>query len=153
MSDKSESFLRRWSRLKHEAESEAPPEKPTQDDEPPPLPPVEELGFDSDYSAFMHPKVDPALRRAALKKLYSSEQFRAMDGLDVYVGDYSNPEPLAAGAAAMLRHAAKLLQGDEKKSGSQAPPVDAPPQVEPRPQPDPLAPGTEPPDSQGSKSA
>jgi hypothetical protein len=125
MSEKSESFLRRWSRLKREAESEAPPETAKHDDEPPPLPPIEELGFDSDYSAFMHPKVDPALRRAALKKLFSSEQFKAMDGLDVYVGDYSNPEPLAAGMAAMLRHAGNLFETDQKLAGTQDAPADS----------------------------
>jgi hypothetical protein len=114
MSDKPEPFLRRWSRLKHEAEEGPAPEPAKRDDDPPPLPPIEDLNFDSDYSAFMHPKVDPALRRAALRKLFSSEQFRAMDGLDVYVGDYSSPEPLAAGVAAMRRHAGDLLESGEQ---------------------------------------
>jgi len=122
VSDESRSFLRRWSRLKRESQQ---PQQATEKraDEPPPLPPLEELGADSDYSGFMHPKVDPDLRRAALKKLFSSERFQSMDGLDVYVGDYSNPEPLAAGVAAMLRHASTVLaQGDTQAPAEGAPP-------------------------------
>lgn len=119
MSDKPESFLERWSRLKLEPEP-APAETGSPDDEPPPLPPLEELGAESDYSAFMHPKVDPGLRRAALKKLFSSERFKSTDGLDVYVGDYSNRQPLAAGMAVLLRHAARVLGGEEKKARSDA---------------------------------
>jgi len=118
MSDKPESFLERWSRLKLEPES-AQSDAGKPDDEAPALPPIEELGADSDYSAFMHPKVDPGLRRAALKKLFSSERFKSMDGLDVYVGDYSNPQPLAAGMVALLRHAAGVLGEEVKKPESE----------------------------------
>lgn len=124
MSDKPESFLERWSRLKREPE-QTQPETGKHDKEPPPLPPIEELGSDSDYSAFMHPKVDPDLRRAALKKLFSSERFKSMDGLDVYVGDYSNPEPLAAGMVALLRHAAGVLGEKDNKPESAAVPSGA----------------------------
>jgi hypothetical protein len=119
MSDKPESFLERWSRLKLEPkQTHAETGKP--DDEPPALPPIEELGADSDYSAFMHPKVDPGLRRAALKKLFSSERFKSTDGLDVYVGDYSNPQPLAAGMVALLRHAAGVLGKEENAQSNGA---------------------------------
>jgi hypothetical protein len=119
MSDKPESFLERWSRLKLEPK-QAPAETGRPDDEPPLLPPIEELNAESDYSAFMHPKVDPGLRRAALRKLFSSERFRSTDGLDVYVGDYSNPQPLAAGMVALLRHAEGVLGRGEKKVPTEA---------------------------------
>ncbi|HWQ39717.1 MAG TPA: DUF3306 domain-containing protein [Burkholderiales bacterium] len=118
MSDTPESFLRRWSRLKREGEAAQPEPVGRDDEEPPPLPPIEELGPDSDYSAFLHPKVDPQLRRAALKRLFSSERFKAMDGLDVYVGDYSKPEPLAAGVAVLLRHACAALALDREAQSS-----------------------------------
>jgi len=61
------------------------------------LPPVESLTFESDFSAFMQPKVDPATRRAALTKLFSDPSFNVMDGLDIYVGDYTQPDPMPPG--------------------------------------------------------
>ncbi len=39
------------------------------------LPPVESLGFDSDFAAFMQPKVDKALQRQVLKKLFADPRF------------------------------------------------------------------------------
>ena len=62
-----------------------------------PLPPVDSLTFDSDFAAFMQPKVDEGTKRAALKKLFSNEHFNVMDGLDIYVGDYTQPDPMPEG--------------------------------------------------------
>jgi hypothetical protein len=64
---------------------------------PAPLPPVESLTFDSDFTAFMKPDVDPGLRREALKTLLKDPRFNVMDGLDVYIDDYSKPDPLPEG--------------------------------------------------------
>jgi hypothetical protein len=61
------------------------------------LPPIESLTFESDFSAFMQPKVDAATRRAALRKLFSDPSFNVMDGLDIYVGDYTQPDPMPPG--------------------------------------------------------
>jgi uncharacterized phiE125 gp8 family phage protein len=64
--------------------------------EPPaPLPPIESLTFDSDFSAFLAPHVPEELKRQALKKLLHDPRFNVMDGLDVYIDDYSTPSPLA----------------------------------------------------------
>ncbi len=65
--------------------------------EAPVLPPVESLTHDSDFSAFMQPKVDEAIKRAALKKLFTDPRFNVMDGLDIYVGDYTQPDPMPDG--------------------------------------------------------
>jgi hypothetical protein len=62
---------------------------------PPPLPPIESLTFDSDFSAFLAPHVPEELKRQALKKLLHDPRFNVMDGLDVYIDDYSTPSPLA----------------------------------------------------------
>jgi hypothetical protein len=62
-----------------------------------PLPPVDSLTFDSDFSAFMQPKIDEETKRAALKKLFSDPSFNVMDGLDIYVGDYTQSDPMPAG--------------------------------------------------------
>jgi len=61
------------------------------------LPPIESLTQDSDFSAFMQPKVDEALKRAALKKLFTDPHFNVMDGLDIYVGDYTQADPMPVG--------------------------------------------------------
>jgi hypothetical protein len=61
---------------------------------PAPLPPVESLTPDSDFTPFMNADVDPSVKRAALKTLFSDPRFNVMDGLDVYIDDYSKPDPL-----------------------------------------------------------
>ena len=105
-------FLARWSQRKQEAREATPASLPADDvaDTPvPDLPPLDELTPQSDFSAFMHPKVDADLRRAALKKLFSDPHFNVMDGLDTYVADYSQPDPLPAGMLAGLRQAQNIL--------------------------------------------
>jgi hypothetical protein len=62
-----------------------------------PLPPVDSLTFDSDFSAFMQREIDPGTQRAALRKLFSDPSFNVMDGLDIYVGDYTQPDPMPEG--------------------------------------------------------
>src|SRR6476646_3935130 len=97
-----EAFLNRWSRMKSAARetAEAPPAEtprpPAAADTPPQLPPLDKLTLDSDFSGFFHPKVDEGLRRAALRKLFSDPHFNVMDGLDVYIDDYSKSEPIPA---------------------------------------------------------
>jgi hypothetical protein len=116
-----EPFLDRWSRRKAEAGQEPPPAARDQDTAakapPPELPPVEKLTFDSDYRAFFHPKVSEDARRAALKKLFGDPRFNVMDGLDVYIDDYSKTEPIPPAMLAGLRQAQKILEwakGEEK---------------------------------------
>jgi hypothetical protein len=58
------------------------------------LPDIASLGADSDLSMFMGADVDPQLRVRALKKLFTDPHFNRMDGLDVYVDDYSKPDPM-----------------------------------------------------------
>jgi len=69
------------------------------------LPPLESLTIDSDFSPFMQPGVDDALRRTALRKLLRHPRFNVMDGLDVYIDDYSKPSPLEPELARTLAQA------------------------------------------------
>jgi hypothetical protein len=62
--------------------------------QPSPLPSPDTLTIDSDFSGFMRPGVDDSLKRSALKKLFSDPRFNVMDGLDVYIDDYSKPDPI-----------------------------------------------------------
>ena len=59
-----------------------------------PLPAIESLSIDSDFSPFMQPGVDEDLKRSALRKLMRDPRFNVMDGLDVYIDDYSKPDPI-----------------------------------------------------------
>jgi hypothetical protein len=61
-----------------------------------PLPPVESLTPDSDFTAFFNPKtgVDEILKRAALKQLLRDPRFNVMDGLDTYIDDYTREDPI-----------------------------------------------------------
>jgi hypothetical protein len=77
----------------------------TAPDEAPPLPPVESLGFDSDFTRFLAPKVDETVKRQALRKLFNDPRFNVMDGLDVYIDDYSKFEPIPDDIVAKLKHA------------------------------------------------
>lgn len=60
----------------------------------PALPPADSLTFDSDFTAFMQPGIDENVRRSALRKLLRDPRFNVMDGLDVYIDDYSKPDPI-----------------------------------------------------------
>ena len=70
-----------------------------------PLPAIDSLGIDSDFTAFMRPGVDESLKRGALKKLFSDPRFNVMDGLDVYIDDYSKPDPIDPAIVRTLAHA------------------------------------------------
>jgi hypothetical protein len=108
-----ENFASRWSRLKQEAKASPPqpPAGPAADPAAPApeLPPIDKLTIDSDYRAFFHPKVGEDVRRAALKKLFSDPRFNIMDGLDVYIDDYSKTEPIPPEMMAGLRQAQNIL--------------------------------------------
>jgi hypothetical protein len=87
-----------------------------------PLPPLESLTPESDFTAFMGSDVDPGLRRAALKTLFKDPRFNVMDGMDVYIDDYSKFEPIPEGWAEKMNQFARL--GDYRPP---APPEEIPP--------------------------
>ncbi|MCY1164033.1 hypothetical protein D9M73_39060 [compost metagenome] len=70
---------------------------------------VKLLTRDSDFKPFMAKGVDANVRNAAMKKLFSDPHFNVMDGLDIYIDDYSRSEPIPQ---AMLRQmvSAKALK-------------------------------------------
>lgn len=118
-------FLARWSRLKRTAGAGAgdvplpagpaealPVEAPAHAVPaagPTDLPAPETLTLESDFTAFLKEEVGEALRRQALKKLFSDPHFNVMDGLDIYIDDYSVSEPIPPDVLAQLRHAREML--------------------------------------------
>ena len=75
----------------------APPRAASPPAEAPPLPTladVAQLTRESDYARFVAPNVDPSVRNAAMKKLFTDPHFNVMDGLDTYIDDYNKFEPI-----------------------------------------------------------
>jgi Protein of unknown function (DUF3306) len=120
MAEKKGDVLARWSRLKRAAR-QAPKANEAAAGAPlPELPPVDQLGFESDFSGFMDRRVDDALRRSALKALFRASHFNVHDGLDVYAEDYTKLETLTKEMVAELEHAKRILRGPESEAPAQA---------------------------------
>lgn len=127
-----EDFLSRWSRRKIESRdgSRVVPEAPAGVGSPdaaplpasrtnPPagtsdtapkarLPSVESLTPESDFAPYMAPEVDGDVRRNALRTLFSDPHFNTMDMLDVYVDDFSKPDPIPQSWMAQLEQVSRL---------------------------------------------
>ncbi len=69
----------------------------------PTLADAQQLTPDSDFSGFMARGVAPDVKNAAMKKLFTDPHFNVMDRMDIYIDDYSQPDPLPL---AMLRQMA-----------------------------------------------
>lgn len=108
------SFLRRWSQRKLESASRPAPAQPVKKQAATPLPALDGLDFEADFSPFMQQGVDAEAKRNALRKLFMTDHYRAMDGLDVYVEDYSRPTLLPSDLLQTLDHAQALLQKTEQ---------------------------------------
>ena len=88
---------------------------------------VKTLTQESDFTPFMARNVGSEVRNAAMKKLFSDPQFNIMDGLDIYIDDYSKSDPIPE---SMLRQmaSAKFLnlfeeedvENNENQEASQA---------------------------------
>jgi Protein of unknown function (DUF3306) len=145
--DEGDNFFSRWSRRKVQvrsgetvAESVPPlaaavvvspvePAAPVQPgaDAPVPTPPptlddTHALTPSSDFSRFVAKGVSPDVRNAAVKKLFADPHFNVMDGLDIYIDDYSKPSPLSAADMAKMVSAQflKLVDDPEEQERKKA---------------------------------
>jgi len=75
---------------------------------------------------FMQQKVEDGVKRAALKKLFSDPRFNVMDGLDVYIDDYSIDDPIPEAMLAQLEHAKSTLSGGQPPQEAPQEPIAAP---------------------------
>jgi len=92
----------------------------------PELPAVDSLSFESDFTAFLAKGVDPDLKRAALKKLFADPRFNVMDGLDVYIDDYTKFEPIPPEVMAKLNQARYLFDPPKTRVNPQGEVEDVP---------------------------
>ncbi|MDK3021869.1 DUF3306 domain-containing protein [Cupriavidus taiwanensis] len=150
------SFLSRWSRRKAavregvavpaeppqpvEAEpgtvpatAEAAPEAPQTP--PPTLADVAALRPGDEIARFVARGVDESVKRAALKTLFADPHFNVMDGLDIYIDDYSKPDPIPPEILRQLRQAETLglfePTDEERAAAEAAARLSAPEQVPP----------------------
>lgn len=153
MAGEDDNFFSRWSRRKAQVRSgEAPPDEPlppapaatvardernadaSQDAPataspvapqapPPTLDEAAALTPESDFRRFVARGVSPEVRNAAVKKLFADPHFNVMDGLDIYIDDYSQPSPLSAAMMAKMVGAQFLkLVDDPNEVQPPAPP-------------------------------
>ena len=83
---------------------------------------VKELTPQSNFAPFVARDVAPEVRNAAMKKLFTDPHYNVMDRLDIYIDDYSRPDPLPE---SMLRQMAsakflKLFDDEEKDTKATA---------------------------------
>ncbi len=84
--------------------------------EAPSLPPIESLDASSDYTAFMAKNVPEALKRAALRKLWTSDPVLAnLDGLNNYDEDYNIVDQAITLAQTSYRPGLGYFEEIEKK--------------------------------------
>jgi hypothetical protein len=118
-------FFKRWSDLKN-TQSQAPAVKPTKESEDPQVPEVsavqtvdemyqgptledvKQLNPESDFSGFVAGDVKEEVHHAAMKKLFSDPHYNVMDGLDIYIDDYSKEDPMPPGMLEQLVQSSML---------------------------------------------
>jgi len=137
-------FLRRWSKRKHQtnrgeepppaavaAQAQVPasaPSAPLAEAPPAPLPDVESLTPESDFAPFMREGVPGDLKQRALKTLFQDPRFNVMDGLDVYIDDYSKPDPIAPEILRTLVQARYIFDPPVTRVNAQGYVEDVPPE-------------------------
>ena len=133
--------LKRWSRRKFEAAREktaatdaasAPVAAPAPAAGAPAtaatLPPVDSLTIDSDFTPFFQSKVGETLKRQALRQLLRDPRFNVMDGLDIYVGDYSIPDPISPDVVKQMVQGRYIFDPPTTRINAQGHVEDVPPE-------------------------
>lgn len=99
-----------------QSEASAKPPPPTLED-------VAKLTANSDYSAFAARTVDSKVRNAAMRKLFAGDpHFNVMDGLDVYIDDYSVGVPIPKSMLRQMVQARSLGLLDDELVDQDKPP-------------------------------
>lgn len=146
-----EGFLGRWSRRKAAvrqgsvAASEPPATVPAPAPAPTPAPvaqaaetvpepgrpaptleDAQALTSESDFRPFAARDVAPQVRNTAMRKLFADPHFNVMDRMDVYIDDYSKPDPISPAALRQLASAQFLGLFDDEEKAARKDPAPAP---------------------------
>ena len=143
-----EDFFSRWARRKAEVQrgGEAMPQEPVRPESfdaaqrrpveghgeataapPPTLDDVATLAPGDEVSRFVARGVDEAVKRAAVKKLFTDPHFNLMDGLDIYIDDYGKPDPIPAAMLRQMNQSRSLGLFADEESDEDKPQVPATP--------------------------
>ena len=87
------------------------------------LPDIKNLNMESDFKPFMQANVPAESRNAALKKLFADPSFNVMDGLDTYIADYSQPDPIPAEMLKELLKSKAFCLFDDPVEGEEGEPA------------------------------
>jgi hypothetical protein len=87
------------------------------------LPDIKSLTIESDFKPFMQANVPAESRNAALKKLFADPSFNVMDGLDTYIADYSQPDPIPAEMLKELLKSKAFCLFDDPVEGEEGEPA------------------------------
>jgi len=93
------------------------------------LPPIESLSIESEFAPFFKPGIPESTRRAALKQLFRDPRFNIMDGLDVYIDDYSKPDPIPPEMMKQLLHTKHIFNPPKTEVNAEGHVVDVVEQV------------------------
>jgi len=96
----------------------------------PALPPIESLTIESEFAPFFKPGIPEATKRAALKQLFRDPRFNIMDGLDVYIDDYTQPDPIPPEMMKQLLHTRHIFNPPKTEVNAEGHVVDVVEQVE-----------------------
>jgi hypothetical protein len=80
-------------------------------DQPLPGPSLDDVACltrESDFSSFVTKDIHLDVHQAAMKKLFTDPHYNIMDGLDIYIDDYSKEDPLPPGMLEMMRQSDML---------------------------------------------
>ena len=136
-------FLGRWSRRKQDERAGLPLEEPVPAPQLPEsvavtapvsstaTPPATEpapltladaqsLTLQSDFAPFIARGVAPDVKNAALKTLFTDPHFNVMDGLDIYIDDYTKPSPLPLSVLRQMVSAKALGLVEDDEEGAKA---------------------------------
>ena len=69
----------------------------------------------SDFQPFMRPGVTADVRNVAMKKLFTDPHFNVMDGLDIYIDDYSVSDPIPEAMLKQMKHAQDIIVAGEER--------------------------------------
>jgi hypothetical protein len=99
------------------------PSPPEQAPPPLTLEDVKALSAESDFSRFVAPEVTPEVKNAAMKKLFTDPRYNVMDGMDVYVDDYTKADPIPESMMRELASAQflRLFEKQEEDPGAARP--------------------------------
>ena len=96
----------------------------------PTLEEAQQLTPESDFTGFMARGVAPDVKNAAMKKLFADPHFNVMDRLDIYIDDYTQPDPLPLAMLRQMTSAKTLNLFDDASEKSTTPNVGDNPTIE-----------------------